>query len=873
MAALASNVAVDPLAVTLVRRANLIAPGLLTGAGRKVKRTGRRPATVSEGLAALEADVLGLGWLLGPRLRGWLVGLPADRLAATGLALLTVLERVVGADAPHVPLFRDFPRRVPADTEQLYVRRIFTLLLQGPEQPCVLCGTLDTVAAVSPCAHLVCTACWDHGYTGCPLCHRRITGDGPFLTVATPPSAGPTLPMPRRAAVLELAEDAGRAVHEALATLLARHTPLSDVDRTDLTFLIDHAGTTRLDWLPADLPVRETRALVLGRILGQPQPVEQITELLDRHVGTATDALRLLWVLHGGDAGLVEPPARHHSLPRPLRRALLARLDALDPTALVDDLLRHRGRWLRAAESLHPFAHAERHPRTAVGFAVLRGTRLDGRTPLGRLLLTTAADVPLLRVEGDRLRFTTWAGRVEAALGTGDTAAALALLARRPGELLRRTVALAARTAQPQPLLTAVTDAVRTVSPGVLIAAVGAVRGATWPAGTRLFFPRGGRARLWAMPDHRDRLRAGLGGEVEAVITGELRRRAALLPGTELAVLDAGLVDLVAPFTERTASAALVRLPRGSRQPLPTGRRLRLFLHWTEPVGTRVDLDLSVAMIAPDGGFVGWCDYTRLRFGDRAAVHSGDLTSAPAPLGASEFVDLDLPELRKRGVRYATMVVLSYNDVPFEAMTDAFAGFMADPGRGAPFEPKAVEQRFDLTGQVKVSTPLVIDVQTGTMRWIDAAMTGSGEQHSVARYSRTLARLSVAADDHFAAGQRVSLWELACWHAAARARTVMVRYDGDARVTYRRAPDESVEAFTARLVALGPPDGDGVPDDATAPGFAALLRGDLTVAEGAPVYALHAAALDADRVRLLDAADLVADLAPPPEPAPVRQTR
>ena len=139
------------------------------------------------------------------------------------------------------------------------------------------------------------------------------------------------------------------------------------------------------------------------------------------------------------------------------------------------------------------------------------------------------------------------------------------------------------------------------------------------------------------------------------------------------------------------------------------------------------------------------------------------------------------------------MVVFSYNDVPFEAMTDAFAGFMGDPGQGGTaFEPKAVEQRFDLTGSVKVATPLLVDLDLGSVRWVDAAaIAGTGSQHSVGRYSRTLGRLTAAADQYFTAGRRVSLWEVACWHAASRAATVLVRHRDHTVVGYRRGGAET----------------------------------------------------------------------------------
>ncbi|MBO4209936.1 MXAN_6230/SCO0854 family RING domain-containing protein [Micromonospora echinofusca] len=864
-----AQVPVDPVAVTLVRRTGLVATELL-GAGRRgIKRAGRRPARSGDGLAALEADALALGYLLGPRLRARLAGLPADQLAVTGHGLLAVLAATVGADVPHVPLFRDFPRRVPADTHQRYVQRVFTLLCQEPQQPCVLCGLVGPVSAVSPCAHLVCPACWEtERYSDCPLCHRRVDAGTPFRTVTGPAPAGtaaPTgtgLPMPRRAAVLEVADDVDGAVHRALGLLLARRTPLAPQDRADLLVLLDRAGTGS-HWLPPEVPVRQTRALVLGWLAADPAYAARLPDLLARYADTATDLLRLLYVLHGTDPGLVDPPARRRSLPRRLRRTLLARLDALPLPALVEDLHRHRPAWLAMAENLHPFEQAARHPVAAAAFAVLRRTAVDPSTPLGRLLAGTAVAHPeVLSVWQGRLCRVSWGGRVETALRSGAVDAAVDLLARRPGELLRRTVTLAARTDDPRRLLATTAEAARSVSPGVLLAALGAVRAATWPAGTRLYFPRGGSARLWAEPDHRPRLLAALGGALDDLLAGELRRRAGKLPAVEVALLDAALADLVAPFTERTASTALVRLPRGSSQPLPTGRRVRLFLHWTEPADTQVDLDLSVAMSDDAGAFVGWCDYTRLRFADDAAVHSGDLTSAPPPLGASEFVDLDVPALRSRGIRYLTMVVCSYNDVPFDAMRDAFAGLMADAGHsGVPFVPKAVEQRFELTGRVRVATPLVVDLKAGVLRWVDATLGGTGGEHSVARYSRTLGRLTAAVDAYFAAGRRVGLWEVACWHAATRAGTVLVRRRDGTVSGYRRGDDEPEAAFVARLAALGP--ADPVPPEALPrPGFAAVIRGDLPVAPAAQVYALYRSGLDVDRVDLVEAADLVGALAP-----------
>lgn len=295
---------VNPAALALLRRSGLVAPGLLAG-GRKVKRAGRRSVPVAAGLLALESDVLALGYLIGPRLRAYLAGQEAERLGAIGLGLLAGLASTVGADKPHVPLFRNFPRSVPDDTYMLYVHRLFALLLQEPRQPCVLCGQAGLVQPMNPCAHLVCVSCWDlRDYSGCPICHGRIDPGNPFLDclaanlddddcelcreqaerVTRPdvPQDGDNTDRPsvRRLAVLELADDLDNSVHRTVAAMLARRTPLSPQDRDDLGALLELVGHGDLGWLPDEIPVRETRALVLGRLVADPALADRIPDLV-----------------------------------------------------------------------------------------------------------------------------------------------------------------------------------------------------------------------------------------------------------------------------------------------------------------------------------------------------------------------------------------------------------------------------------------------------------------------------------------------------------------------------------------------------------------------------------------------------------------
>ncbi|MFJ6622395.1 hypothetical protein ACIQOW_33040 [Kitasatospora sp. NPDC091335] len=489
----------------------------------------------------------------------------------------------------------------------------------------------------------------------------------------------------------------------------------------------------------------------------------------------------------------------------------------------------------------------------------------------------------------------TFAARVEQALGQGDLPAAVRLLARRPGELVRRLHHLLRVHATwlpdeplPAELAGALPAALRAVAPGPLLGAYGRLRAPREYGERRLYFPRGRVASAHARADPGTPVPAALSAPVCALIEAELLRRAGEsargAERYEVAVLDAALADLVVPFAERASARTLVAVPRGSVQPLPDGQRLRLFLHWMQRPHQRVDLDLSVAFYDEEWRFAGLCDYTRLVTGPRAAVHSGDYTSAPPPHGATEFVDLDLPALGEAGARYAVVVVFSYNDVPFEDLTEAFAGFMAlTPAeatrrRTGGFHPGSVRQRFDLAGSARIRVPMIVDLGTRSHTWTDLDVGAAAGFHNLARHHAEIGALAADVTAHFAPGTRATLWDLACAVGAAGSDEVLVRdRTGRGLDVYRRGADERVAAFAERLRAGGRSDRhtERPPDDTArliaerltgARAFAALVHADVPAPAGVcgTLYRLHPGPTDAapDTLERITAGELTARFAP-----------
>jgi hypothetical protein len=850
----------DRIRTLLLARTNVVVidPDLVAMAATRPSRD----ADVEQ----LEDELAQLGYVMSLDLATMIRRLPRQTMQELRNWLVDTLAKQLGAHRPHVPLFRAFPAGVPAGTQALYVRRILSWLFTHPEQPCPWCTEVKTVGALDPCGHLVCRACWDAAsFAGCPICHRRIAVDDPFVRAAGGNHGERVQQHGGRLTLLDIGFDLIAIARLRFARLLGRLTPLSPDDRAEVETVIDQIGPKVVAWFPPRIAVKETMAIAIARLVKiSPDPIAMMREVA-AHATTATDVLRIAVVLMGGNPELGGglPPMRLGSLGRRLRRTLLEALEVLPLEHVVDDMLRHVPLWKRVGERLHPFEHAERLPSAALAFAVVRGTRLS-RTSFGGKLRDAAALRSFLRVEDDRVRATRWGGPIEAALRANNPRAALARLTHRPGELLRRAdhlvrMAQARQLDALQTILKAVELAVQKGAPATLLTLGSHVarRGRTWPR--RVFFPKGKVLRAFAIADERPPLRGDAIGVIVGAIRRQLMMRAEQRRQFPRAVIDRGLVDLLVPLAERAASPSKLAWPRGSELPLPDGQTLRLFLHWEEPATARVDLDLSVALYDADWRHVGTCDFANLVVGDRAAAHSGDLTSAAPPLGASEVVDLHLERLALLGARHLVMAVFGESNVPFDQLTHGFAGVMQSPAEGQYFDPRSVMQRFDLRGRSVITVPLTIDLGERRLRWLDVHVASRGELHQVGGYRAALAHIGRDFADLLATQARPTLWDVACLHAAARANVVYIRERDGSYSTYRRRDTEGKLMRLSRIMSGGADDGrvTSVPI-ADAPTWFALLRG-MALPRGSVGYALDRRDLG-QGVEVLSAGDLIAEL-------------
>jgi hypothetical protein len=608
---------------------------------RHTRRLPRPTGPAGEGAVAarqFDAALMSVGFKLSAELLARLSGLSEGTVVDTAVRTLGAVREMVGDHVEHNVYFVDFPANVP-DTYDFWMRCIAEALADKSARASVVEqlseGVVDLLTLPS-------YGRYQHPYTEMLGHHEELIA-----------AAGD------RMTVLHLGGDAEAEVTDLYLALAGSGTPLGEDALRDLEVLgeVCVAGPQ-----PERIPVRENRAVVNRARLRAGSP-----PLLD----TVTDVLRLACALSDGDVTLLEP-TRFRGLSRPLRRALLAGLDAVVAAApaKLADVHAHREDFKRLGERLHPHEYPQ-WPHAAEVFAVARGER----------------------------RARSFDSQVEALLGAQDVIGAVELLKSAPGRLFR-TLDRLLRAAVTQEERDAVVSAVEEVAPRVAGRVVLSVREhlhnrAEKSGARRVFLNRLGRA--WVTEDDRPPLPPATRAGLLAALDAEVRRR---MPAAGHLLIDPAVLDVALPLSGKAVSTGLGVLPRGSVSPVD-GELLRFFVYWKER-RTRTDYDLSGLMLDADYRTVSWLSYTNL--GELEGEHSGDITEAPD--GASEFINLRLGAVR--GTFIVPQVNL-YSGEGFEEVEESFFGFMLREGeqQGRPFEPRTVRMKSELRGPGRVALPLV----------------------------------------------------------------------------------------------------------------------------------------------------------------------
>jgi hypothetical protein len=611
-----------------------------------IHKTLRVPASTGEAgdgtpvARQLDAALLDVGFSASRALLEHVGGLatgPALDLAAT---VVSAVRELVGDHVQHNAYFIGFPDDVP-DTVEFWMQRLRAAVLTGGGTPTDAQLRDAVVSGGVNLLDLPAYGTYQHTYAELLAVHDAL------ITAADD-----------RVTLLHLGDTSDVEAARLYLALAGSSTPLGEAD---LAILRELAVACVDDRQPAEIPVRENRAVLNGVRLVHCRPLVA--------VDTTTDVLRLACQASGGDASLVTP-TRFRAFRRRERRILLAALNEVVGASQdkLGDVARYAERWKRLGERLHPHEYDE-WPHAREVFAVARGER----------------------------RVRNLAGRAEEAVRAEAIGRAASVLSSAPGLLLRsadrllRLASVSERTV----VVDAVTGALGLASGRVLCSLREHLGNRLTPASARMYASRSRRA--WVGPDERPPLPADLVAELSSLLDAEISAR---LPKPDRPlVVDPEMLDVALPLSGKAAEGGFAVLPRGSRASV-SGDLLRFFTYWRQ-TSRRTDYDLSVLLLDDEFHSVGQVSWTN--YHHDGVVHSGDITDATN--GATEFIDVP----RTVSGHYVVPQVNIYAGESFDEVAESMFGYQTRTRdqRGAPFDPRTVRARSQLRGQGRVALPMV----------------------------------------------------------------------------------------------------------------------------------------------------------------------
>lgn len=431
-------------------------------------------------------------------------------------------------------------------------------------------------------------------------------------------------------------------------------------------------------------------------------PVEQVKTLVSK-MGNADGLLRVLLALYtieGGHKGDRDeavlnlrdgsaPAVMFLSIPMGVRKAVVTRLGEVTEGFRADMLLSHRPLWRKALKSMH-----------------------------ARSLAKTPEQIRAVDIINGNIDYRTLESTVESLIAEGRADEAVDVLRERPGLLYRRAGMLAARVGNLGHLASALADLGSRAPLTTLISAYNGLVNYNNTAG-KVVSVAGQENHV--IHNDRNLDEKAVKTLVDAVHQGIVNN----LRGKDISGIAGSVVkDAPVSLVNRDKSDTDRSLLRGERTAVE-GSTVRAFMHWFN-VDCHTDLDLSVALFSE--GFqkidmVGWnSSYTT-----RSMTYSGDITNAPRPRGAAEFVDIYLDRAVSEGYRWAVMHVQSYSGDLLNEV-DVLAGVMDRDAvqSGEIFDPRTTAAGFHPTASSKSVIPLIVDLETREMIWVDTALKSSG---------------------------------------------------------------------------------------------------------------------------------------------------
>lgn len=383
------------------------------------------------------------------------------------------------------------------------------------------------------------------------------------------------------------------------------------------------------------------------------------------------------------------------NIPRPVRRALLAKLGRTTTGYKVDSVFSRQMLWRKVMTAVHPYdfklSDAERR----------------------------AADIIHSNVT-----YKTLNSLVENAMESRDVITAVTLLAEhKPGELLRRLVALLRLVENDKEAKLLAKTVRRVCSQSNLSTLISSYNGviAANDSSARVTRVAGLKNTMVSRENVmkvEEEYIALLCKALKKAMRNCLAKKPA--PVGPVAVKS----SMGVPLVRRDASTADRQMERGAEFGLAgEGNTLRIFSHWNNNQSHGGFMDIGLVILDSNFQSLAVLTWNSWSLHRDLGTYSGDKYVDPGD-SAAEYFDLDLAKVKAKfpTAIYAAMTIQSYSGWPISKV-DIIAGAMlrSKPDSGEVFDARSVSTAFKPITDSLQSVPFAVDLRSGKLIWIDSS--------------------------------------------------------------------------------------------------------------------------------------------------------
>jgi hypothetical protein len=654
------------------------------------------------------------------------------------LDLIDEIADITGMDTGHSPLIKNFNK---SDYEA-YIKTVYSE--NGNELPCGC--KIDLKKEIVDKYHF------------CPICNEEFSE----------PISEMELDFSNLKIITHAKAD---DIYALFTDIVGSNIPLSKYNKEIVKTIIEIEKDKIYSYFPKKTTVRETISFISTVIINKKIEPSYIYQ----NITTITDVLRLAASLCDGDVTLKKQTYRY-DFNNSTKKIIINLIDIISAknTNSLQDAVKYRKNWLHLLKSLHVGSYEKKY-NSAFKFA--KTLREDHKS-----INTFASTVD---------EYYWKSGLVSKNISNNGVVASdrksvsekymdnlLKLLRTRPGEFVRRLDFLLRSPIDNIAVVDEFAVVITKIESRMLLQLVSHFKARSIPSKIRYFIPKGEISNIKVInEDKRIPISKPVGNYLIKTIEKELIRRFKTKEKLGSVYISDSLKNFTFPMNNRMSTKSIVNIPMGSVIPIEESDYFRLFIYWenkkTETGNDRTDIDLSVICYDENYQYKEHISFNNMRSRHGANIrHSGDITDAPN--GASEYIDFDIASLKTAGFKYLVMNVISFSGITFDEIK-CNAGYMKlsefTKEKNIYYNPKDIENKFDVSGRYLVNIPLVIDVDTLMIYWANISLSGISDMGRCVEHGKSGISAMIEALEQMNK-ENMNLYDFFMYHLKARAENV-----------------------------------------------------------------------------------------------------